>query len=614
MGLLILRALPNHLVGRLMLVGGVVGAAGNGLLEVARAALHDAPSRWDAQLGATVGTAGRAVGWLLIVLVLPLVFPDGRRAGPRRLRRTAWAVAWGCVALQLLSTLLSPHQTDLRLTRIENPIGLPEWFAPLTAGAQVLGLFLSLAGLVLAVAVLVWRWRHSEAVDRQRLLWLGLAFIAPVAVLLLSFADAGSPALFALTSLPMPVAIAVACLQHRLYDLELAISRTLAYTGLSLSIAAIYALVVGGVGAMLRQQGADWLGWVAAGAIAVSFAPLREGLQRGANRLVFGQWAQPAEVLAATGRRLVDATDAPGLLEALVDELATGLGLSHVSVTDTAGATLAAYGTPGPHAQVIALRAYGAPVGELRWDGPHLRELDRALLDDVAHQLGAVVHAAGLVSSLRASQERLVLAREEERRRLRRDLHDGLGPTLAALTLEVDNLRQRLRSAELGPAVDTPLLDLRSGIQSTVLDVRRIVDGLRPPALDDLGLEEALRQLARRLGDVDGPTVQVCASTCARLSAAVEVAAYRIAAEALTNAIRHAGAQWVEVRLETAPGLLTLQVRDDGSGAASPRDGGVGLQSMRERAEELGGSLTVDGAGPGTLVTARLPLAREERP
>jgi signal transduction histidine kinase len=398
----------------------------------------------------------------------------------------------------------------------------------------------------------------------------------------------------------------VACLQRRLYDLDLVLNRSLTYGGLSLAIAGLYAVTVGGVGAMMRQQDAGWLPWVAAGVVAVSFTPLRDALQRGANKLTYGQWSQPAEVLAATGRRLSDATDVPALLQSLTDELGEGLGLPYVEILDSEGDRLALHGEPTDRPETITLQAYGAPVGGLRWSGRDLRESDRALVRDVAGQLGAVVHSAALLGSLRASQERLVLAREEERRRLRRDLHDGLGPALAGLTLQVDTLRHQLRADD---QADAPLLDLRAGIQSTVLDVRRIVEGLRPPALDELGLAEALHQLVRRLEVPDGPEVEVSVEVPGRLPAAVEVATYRIVAEAVTNAVKHAGARHVGVQV-TVPGrCVVVEVCDDGTGSAVPRDEGVGLLSMRERAVEIGGTLVLQSPpGQGTQVRAELPL------
>jgi signal transduction histidine kinase len=192
---------------------------------------------------------------------------------------------------------------------------------------------------------------------------------------------------------------------------------------------------------------------------------------------------------------------------------------------------------------------------------------------------------------------------------LRRDLHDGLGPALASLSLRVDTLRNRLGTPGGGsPEADAGLVALRSGIQSTVADVRRIVEGLRPPALDELGLVEAVRQLADGLVTGTGLTVRVEAVELDRLPAATEVAAYRIVQEALTNAVRHSGGSAVAVRISRDEEALELQVSDDGRGYLVPRQGGIGLPGMRERAEEIGGSFAVMAdPGAGTSVSVRLP-------
>lgn len=216
-------------------------------------------------------------------------------------------------------------------------------------------------------------------------------------------------------------------------------------------------------------------------------------------------------------------------------------------------------------------------------------------------RVGDLFHAGHFSNRSGPPQERLVLAREEERRRLRRDLHDGLGPALAGLTLQVDTVRNQLAS----PDVDAALLDLRTGIQGTVLDVRRIVEGPRPAALDDLGLVEAVHQLAER----STPAVEVVADVLPHLPAAVEVAAYRIVQEAVANATRHASASRVAVTVTVVDENLVVTVADDGTGVVTPRTDGVGLGSMRERAEEICGSFVLDARpGHGTTMTARLPL------
>lgn len=192
-------------------------------------------------------------------------------------------------------------------------------------------------------------------------------------------------------------------------------------------------------------------------------------LQRAINRLTYGQWMKRADVLESTRRRLADATDVPGLLQTLSDEVRVGLRLDYVEITGPHAQVLAARGSPHEASQEIPLTAYGRVVGSLRWSPPRLRASDRHLLEHLAAQLGSVVHSAVLVEELREAQERLVLAREDERRRLRRDLHDGLGPTLAALTLQVDTVRNVLAA---GSDADSELLRLRSGVASTVTGVR----------------------------------------------------------------------------------------------------------------------------------------------
>jgi signal transduction histidine kinase len=201
---------------------------------------------------------------------------------------------------------------------------------------------------------------------------------------------------------------------------------------------------------MLRRPDAVWLPWLAAGIVAVSLAPVREALQRGANKQTYGQWSQPTEVLASTARRLGAAGDVPSLLRSMVEDVGQALDLPYMEITDPDGGNLTRRGQRRGEVDQLAMTAYGVEVGTLSWARRPLRDTDRTLLADLARQLGTVVHSAGLLDAVRASQGRLVLAREEERRRLRRDLHDGLGPALAGLMLQVDTLRNLLRS-RLGP-------------------------------------------------------------------------------------------------------------------------------------------------------------------
>jgi signal transduction histidine kinase len=231
-----------------------------------------------------------------------------------------------------------------------------------------------------------------------------------------------------------------------------------------------------------------------------------------------------------------------------------------------------------------------------------LRPRDRALLESLERQIAPVVEARRLTAELRRSRDRLVLAQQEERRRLRRDLHDGLGATLAALAFKVDTARNVLAGE---PAAEPLLLEVRDRLRHTVDDVRRLIDGLRPPHLDELGLCGALTKLA---GELSGRTeIRIRVDGGSDTSSLTEVAAYRIAQEALTNVVRHADAGTCEVVLAFRDGELELSVADDGSGAPAAREGN-GMVTMRERAEEIGGTLAVAARpGEGTVVTAVLP-------
>lgn len=232
------------------------------------------------------------------------------------------------------------------------------------------------------------------------------------------------------------------------------------------------------------------------------------------------------------------------------------------------------------------------------------------MLEDLARQVGVAAHSVRLTAELQLARQRLVTAREEERRRLRRDLHDGLGPTLAGIGLEIEAARNLL-TQDL-PGAHNLLAKLAGRTQEATADIRRLVYGLRPPALDELGLIGALREHAARLaGRPDGLYVSVDASAeLGSLPAAVEVAAYRIVLEALTNAQRHSGASAVSMRLERKNDTLEMEVKDDGKGLEPGYREGVGLASIRERAAELGGacSLAPCASGKGTRLQAVLPI------
>jgi signal transduction histidine kinase len=249
-------------------------------------------------------------------------------------------------------------------------------------------------------------------------------------------------------------------------------------------------------------------------------------------------------------------------------------------------------------------------VGELilgpRGRGEEFSPADRRLLNDIARQVEVAVHAAQVTTALQRSRERLVTAREEERRRLRRDLHDGLGPTLASLLLQAETAHDLIRT---DPGESEALLaGLIDQLAAATSDIRRLVYNLRPPALDDLGLLGAIRAQARQYGYASLQLHLQLPDALPPLPAAVEVGAYRIVQEALTNVVRHANARCCTVRLAVGA-ALEVDITDDGDGLPGAVQAGVGLASLRERAAELGGSCDVEpGPAGGVRVRARLPL------
>ena len=329
--------------------------------------------------------------------------------------------------------------------------------------------------------------------------------------------------------------------------------------------------------------------------------------------MVYGARGDPYAALADLGRRI---TGSPGdLLHEVVHAVTDALRAPYTAVVlpgDAAPAACA--GRPSQPEIVVPLLLRGTQAGSLivaqRSPKEHYSERDLALLDDLARHIAVAAHAAALTRDLQRSRESLVAAREEERRRIRRDLHDGLGPALAGIAFGLDAARNTLASDPKATAAT--LAELKAEVQASISDVRRLVYDLRPPALDQLGLVPALQQYAARLAERGALDICVSAPALPPLPAAVEVAAYRIATEALTNAARHSGARHTSVSFTVDDAKLRLEVADDGVGLPARRDSrgtGVGLAAMAERAVELGGACSAAARDRGTSVVAVLPLA-----
>ncbi|MCX5328738.1 sensor histidine kinase [Streptomyces sp. NBC_00140] len=331
------------------------------------------------------------------------------------------------------------------------------------------------------------------------------------------------------------------------------------------------------------------------------------------DRLFYGNRAHPYQVLHTLAEgisRAVSPDEIPDTLCTTVVESLRLPGASLVVHTHAGPRPVARAGEVGALQQHFDLLHHGALIGRLsvspRGGEAALDALDTGILSSLANQAAPALASLRLQEELRSSREQIVTGREEERRHLRRDIHDGLGPTLAGLRLRVQNATAHL-------AADAPVRDALRAVSDdlgmAIREVRRITERLGPAPLGELGLTGALRQLACAF---DGARTRIdmdlVPSTLPPLPAAVEVATYRIAAEALNNAMRHARAERVQVRVRVDADRLTLTVRDDGIGCDfDPESRGVGLRSMTERAAEIGGHCTIERLSPGTRVRAVLP-------
>jgi len=501
-GAIVTLAVPGNRVGWLMLAAAAVLGVGTAFTEAGIHGVVTVPgSVPGAGYLAALGPGLQAAGLVIAVVGVPAVFPDGRLPGPRW-RWLAWSSAAAAACL-FLGNVLSPTSNENRLAHSRSPLGLPVRYGNVADALSAAGVLLAVAAAAGAIAGLVTRWRRGGPLVRQQLLLLALATWPPALVFLAILITNGVPGwIFGVVLLPLPVAIAVAVLHHGLYDLRRAAHRTLLWLTMSAAVVGIYAAVVITVAALVPDHHAWWPPALAAALAALALIPLRDRLQRGVTRVVYGRWHEPYEVLAGLGQDLEAAADIDRLLDAAVAELTTGLDLRDVSVRDLDGTvvtgTKGLAGTVpgtgavvGPGTASIPLLAYGTAVGSLTYRVPDrpLSAAEERLLHDLARQLGGALHARLLREDLQRARERLVLAREEERRRLRRDLHDGIGPALAGLTLKTETAR-----ALLPPGSDSAsrqLHDLSEEIRRTVVDVRRLVEGLRPPALDELGLAGA---------------------------------------------------------------------------------------------------------------------------
>lgn len=618
LGLLIRLRRPENLVGWLLLANGLTLAS---LALGPSYAYYGGVSHPGSLPGANWAALWSQAGWpgiYVFLMAIAFVFPNGHLPSPRW-RWVAIATVVAYVGLEL-GFVFHPGAFDKPFEQLDKPT--PSY--PQSLGFIWIPFYVAVLGSLFAAFIAVFgRLKRADGAVRLQILWFTYAaMLIPLALVINIVAGlvTGNTdvvtgiAIFSML-IAIPAAVAVGILRYQLFDIELIINRTLVYGTLTVSIAMAYVAAVSGLDALVSRRGVSDV--LAAGLVAAGFQPLRLRLQRQADRWVYGDRSDPYGALTRLGERLRGTLTPDEVAQTVVDSVAEALRLRYAAIEfDRHGAieAVAAHGQlRSSNVKRLPLIYNGETIAHLVIQAPPGRELtaaDERLLGDLAQQAAPAVHAVRLNADLQLSREQLVAAREEERRRLRRDLHDGLGPALAGVALGLDAARTRSKD----PHVDRILGELRKETQDAIADVRRVVYELRPPALDELGLVGALREQAIRLARQDGSSASSTVSvdfdapeTLPALPAAVEVAAYRIATEALTNIARHAAARHCTIRLAMGR-CLELEVADDGRGigGAAP---GVGLSSMRERAGELGGSCSVGPApGGGTIVAAELPV------
>jgi signal transduction histidine kinase len=547
------------------------------------------------------------------------LFPDGRFA-PRWAR---WVLATYLLAV-LQYFFAAAVAADLSTVR-----------AVLTH--PLLGLIVWGGTLLMGIGSQVYRYRYvSDLRQRQQTKWVltaivGFYVLTSPTVLPLAWNEPGALGFLihiaaeAVYTPLLATAIAIAVFRFRLWDIDPIINRALVYGALTSLVVGMYVLIVGYLGALFQSNGNLVISLVATSVVAVLFQPLRERVQRGVNRLMYGRRDEPYTVIAQLGRQLESTLAPDEVLATIVETVRDALKLPYAAIAlyrdgDSEIATERG-STPVPlQLFSVALRYQHDHIGELRLaprgPGETFSPADQRLLDDLARQAGIAIYTLRLNANLQRTnaalqhaRTQLVTAREEERRRLRRDLHDGFGSVLVSLNLRAGAIRSLLNrdprmAAELAA-------EQQATIRDAIADVRRLVHALRPPILDEHGLVAALREIAAQQRTHPDLQITVTADQpLPPLSAAVDVAAYRIVQEALTNVIKHAQAQHCQIRLAAAAEQLRIEICDDGIGVMPARHIGIGLQSMRERAEELGGSFAiVTGPMSGAMIQACLPLA-----
>jgi two-component system NarL family sensor kinase len=540
---------------------------------------------------------------LLFPLAL-LLFPDGHPPS----RRWVW-VAWLIVlggAFQGVTGVLSDGSSFSDSTEANSILSigleLPE---PVILIAGIAGD----AAYLLVISSLVWRFIRGDERTKRQLMWLIFALLIILALNVERLLTGDGPILLLLSAVLIPIALAIAIVRYQLFDIRLVLSRTLLY-GLTIAvIIAGYVGIVAGLTLLVPSNAQRSVSVAAAIIVAFLFAPLRSLVQRMINRAFYGTRSDPVRTAQQIGEGLRHDDDLPGVLE----QTRNALRLPWISLRgEPDGNNIAVAGTPeeSPTAE-LPLSYRDAQVGTmiigLRRGERELHAADRRTLELIATPLAVALHATALSDQVQQARTATVEAAAAERVRLQRELHDGVGPILTSAAFQADAASNLVHT---DPAAAERLLDeIRTELRSAIDDVRRVVYALRPIELDDAGLVGAIKQRLAGLPAGEPGQIKVemeLPEQLPALSPAVELAAYRIASEAINNALTHSAGRRCLVMI-TANGTLAVTVRDDGRPPTSWTPG-VGLRSILERAEELGGTATAGPTSDGWEVSARLPL------
>jgi signal transduction histidine kinase len=635
-GALLVSRLPGNRIGALFLYGSFTSAlsyvCGEWLTYLWRHGTTEGPLVIAL---AYANNLGWVIGTLPVLLLLPLLFPDGRPPSPRW-RVLTWIVV-GAMALLMVMVVFGSEVLTGSVDSVEiaNPLFMPA-LSDLLGTVSDAAFNLSLLGLLAAsLTSLVLRFRRSRGTERQQIKWVALAVTYLILALVLSailegFSSEGSlldSLLVGSAFLALPVSVAVAVLQYRLYDLDLVVKKTLVAGVFAVLAILAYGAVVG-VYALTGTEGASSGSvFIVALLLGLAFRPVTRFVRRFADRIVYGRRATPYEVLTEFSERVGEAYATQDVLSRMAQILAQGAGAESARVWLRVGRVMrpaASWPTDAPAREPVPAaddafpRMPGETAVEVRDGGELLGALSVAmpvndpmtpakdrLVRDLASQAGLVLRNVGLVEELRASQRRLVAARDEERRRLERNIHDGAQQQLVALTVKMRLARAlALKDGEKTAAM---LEQMQAETQTALEDLRDLARGIYPPLLADQGLPAALDAQARKYA----LPVEVAPDGVARYGPEVEAAVYFSILEALQNAAKYAEATRVEVRLGDEGGWLTFEVEDDGRGFEPEHArSGTGLQGIADRLHALDGRLEIRShPGRGTVIAGRIPVA-----